>query len=102
MVAEAMPGDAVEDVRKHLTLAAEDLDGNRVAALVVEAAGRWGVTAVWERVCAPMLAALRAAAAAYAAIDRDGHAGAVPRLAWSSFTALVGQDDALTLDRRYA
>ncbi|MGC4893569.1 transcriptional regulator [Micromonospora sp. DT31] len=58
MVTEAMPGDAVEDVRKHLTLAAEDLDGNRVAALVVEAAGRWGVAAVWERVCAPMLAAL--------------------------------------------
>ena len=69
MVAEAMPGDAVEDVRKHLTLAAEDLDGNRVAALVVEAAGRWGVTAVWERVCAPMLAALPGHSAVEVAVE---------------------------------
>ncbi|MGC4783189.1 isocitrate lyase/PEP mutase family protein [Micromonospora zamorensis] len=66
-----------------------------------DALGALGVRVVLHPV-APMLAALRAAAAAYAAIGRHGHADAVPRLAWSSFTALVGQDDALTLDRRYA
>ncbi|GAA1624811.1 isocitrate lyase/PEP mutase family protein [Catellatospora bangladeshensis] len=51
---------------------------------------------------APLLAALRAAADAYAAIAATGHATGVDRMAWSAFTSLVGQDDALALDARYA
>ncbi|WP_254909883.1 transcriptional regulator [Micromonospora sp. NBS 11-29] len=69
MVTEPMPPEAVEDARKHLTLAAEDLDGNRVAALIVESAGRWGVAPLWERVCAPMLAALPGRGAAEVAVE---------------------------------
>ncbi|MEE3920772.1 transcriptional regulator [Micromonospora sp. BRA006-A] len=45
MVTDPIPADVVESARKHLTLAAEDLDGNRVAALIVEAAGQGG----WRR-----------------------------------------------------
>ena len=51
---------------------------------------------------AGVLAALHAAAQAYAAIGRQWHAAGVPRLTWPQFTALVGQDDALALDARYA
>lgn len=69
MVTDPMPADAVEDARKQLTLAAEDLDGNRVAALVVEAAGRWGVAPVWEGVCSPMLATLPGRSAAEVAVE---------------------------------
>lgn len=50
----------------------------------------------------PLLAALRAAADAYAAIAATGHAAGVDLMAWSAFTSLVGQDDALALDARYA
>ncbi|BCJ76721.1 hypothetical protein CS0771_62650 [Catellatospora sp. IY07-71] len=50
----------------------------------------------------PLLAALRAAADAYAAIAATSHATGVDRMAWSAFTSLVGQDDALALDARYA
>ncbi|MEV1144547.1 transcriptional regulator, partial [Micromonospora sp. NPDC049799] len=58
MLTEGVSADAVEVARKRLSLAAEDLDGNRVAALIVDFAGQWGAPALWERVCIPMLAAL--------------------------------------------
>ncbi|WBB71602.1 transcriptional regulator [Micromonospora sp. WMMD1128] len=64
-----MPAEAVEDARKRLTLAAEDLDDGRVAALIVEAADRWGVTPLWERVCAPLLGALPGRSAAEVAVE---------------------------------
>ncbi|MEV4414084.1 hypothetical protein AB0J67_19370, partial [Catellatospora sp. NPDC049609] len=44
----------------------------------------------------------RRAADAYAAIAATGSATAVDRMAWPDFTSLVGQDDALALDARYA
>lgn len=62
---------AVETARKRLAIAAEDLDGNRVAAHVVESAHELGVVPVWERVCAPLLAALPGRGAAEIAV---GHA----------------------------
>ncbi|WP_327027701.1 transcriptional regulator [Micromonospora sp. NBC_01740] len=58
MLTDPMPVGAVETARKQLSLAAEDLDANRVAALVVEVADEWGAAALWEQVCVPMLAAL--------------------------------------------
>ncbi|GHJ47981.1 hypothetical protein Cs7R123_53230 [Catellatospora sp. TT07R-123] len=51
---------------------------------------------------APLLAALDAAARAYAAIAAGGSAETVSRLPWADFTGLVGQDEALELDARYA
>nr|BFE70297.1 hypothetical protein GCM10020092_035980 [Actinoplanes digitatis] len=59
-----------------------------------------GVRLVLHPVTA-LLAALRAASLVYRAIAGGG-AGDIDRLPWSAFTALVGQDDALDLDRRYA
>jgi methylisocitrate lyase len=50
---------------------------------------------------APLLAALWAARAAYAAIAAHGTAAGVARLPWDAFTGLVGQADALALDARY-
>ncbi|MBB5873353.1 methylisocitrate lyase [Allocatelliglobosispora scoriae] len=51
---------------------------------------------------APLLAALHAARDAYAAIAAHGTAATVTRLPWSDFTSLVGQDEALELDARFA
>ena len=51
---------------------------------------------------APLLAALRAARDAYAAIAAHGTAAGVPGLPWDAFTGLVGQGAALDLDARYA
>lgn len=53
-----MPADAVEIAHKQILLAAEDLDGNAVASLLLEAAEAWGVPALWEQVCRPLLARL--------------------------------------------
>ena len=69
------------------------LDDARLAAL--------GVRFVLHPV-APLLAALEAARAAYAAIASDGDAGTVARLPWDAFTGLVDQAGALALDARYA
>lgn len=52
-----MPTAVVETARKRLSVAAEDLDGNRIAGLLVELAGEAGVASVWEEVCVPLLAA---------------------------------------------
>ncbi|MET8152027.1 isocitrate lyase/PEP mutase family protein [Actinoplanes sp. NPDC049668] len=60
-----------------------------------------GVRLVLHPVAA-LLAALRAASLVYRAIAGGAGAGAVDRLPWAAFTALLGQDDALDLDRRYA
>ncbi|RKN40299.1 transcriptional regulator [Micromonospora endolithica] len=70
VLTEGVPAEVVEIVRKRLSLAAEDLDGNRIAALVTEFADQWGVPALWERVCAPMLAALPGHTATEIAVER--------------------------------
>ncbi|MGN9813021.1 transcriptional regulator [Micromonospora sp. BQ11] len=69
MLTEGAPADAVEIVRKRLSLAAEDLDGDRVAALIADFAGQWGVPALWERVCVPMLAGLSGHTATEIAVE---------------------------------
>ncbi|RQX03359.1 transcriptional regulator [Micromonospora inaquosa] len=53
-----MPAEAVEIAHKQVLLAAEDLDANAVAALLLELTGAWGVPALWEQVCRPLLARL--------------------------------------------
>ncbi|MGB2568986.1 transcriptional regulator [Micromonospora citrea] len=58
MQTRPMPADAVQEARKRLAAAAEDLDANRVAALVLEFAAASGVAAVWEQLCVPLLATL--------------------------------------------
>jgi len=55
---QRMPQETVETARKRLTLAAEDLDANRVAGLVTELADDSGVTQLWEQVCVPLLSRL--------------------------------------------
>ncbi|WP_346534976.1 hypothetical protein [Micromonospora sp. DPT] len=59
MLTEPMPADAVGAARKRLAVAAEDLDANRIAALVRDLAADAGVAPVWERVCRPLLGGLR-------------------------------------------
>ncbi|MBW9208423.1 isocitrate lyase/PEP mutase family protein [Mumia sp. zg.B53] len=49
-----------------------------------------------------LLAATRAVADVYAAIARSGRAGEAPRWAWDDLTALLGLDDQLLLEERYA
>lgn len=53
-----MPAEAVEIAHKQVSLAAEDLDANGVASVLLELAGAWGVPALWEQVCRPLLARL--------------------------------------------
>ncbi|MCM0676690.1 transcriptional regulator, partial [Micromonospora phytophila] len=69
VLTEPMPAEVVATARKRLSLAAEDLDGNRVAALVIELAGDWGVPALWEQVCVPLLAALPGRTATEIAVE---------------------------------
>ncbi|WP_231921300.1 transcriptional regulator [Micromonospora auratinigra] len=69
MLTEKMPADAVEAARKRLSAAAEDLDDNQVAALVLDLAAEAGVTAVWEQVCLPLMAGLRGQSAAEIAVE---------------------------------
>ncbi|MER7460130.1 transcriptional regulator [Micromonospora sp. NPDC126480] len=59
----------MEIARKRLALAAEDLAGDRVAALVTDLAHEWGVPALWEQVCVPALAALPGHAAGEIAVE---------------------------------
>ncbi|WP_244235985.1 transcriptional regulator [Micromonospora inaquosa] len=58
MLTDPMPAEAVEIAHKQVLLAAEDLDANAVAALLLELTGAWGVPALWEQVCRPLLARL--------------------------------------------
>ncbi|MEV0214639.1 transcriptional regulator [Micromonospora sp. ALFpr18c] len=70
MLTDPMPAEAVETAHKRVRLAAEDLDGNRVATLMLELADEWGVPAVWERVCQPLLGRLSGRSATEIAIER--------------------------------
>jgi hypothetical protein len=54
---QRIPVEVVETARKRLATAAEDLDSNRVAGLIMELAGESGVAPVWDEVCVPLLAA---------------------------------------------
>ncbi|KAB1913812.1 transcriptional regulator [Micromonospora sp. AMSO31t] len=54
-----MPAEAAEPARTRLRAAAEDLDDQRVAALVLDLAAEAGVIAAWEQVCRPLLATTR-------------------------------------------
>ncbi|MEH1169236.1 transcriptional regulator [Micromonospora sp. CPCC 205539] len=58
MLTDLMPAEAVESAHKRFSLAAEDLDGNRVARVLLDMAGAWGLPAFWEQVCRPLLARL--------------------------------------------
>ncbi|MFI9526964.1 transcriptional regulator [Micromonospora rosaria] len=58
MRTDPMSTDAVEEARKRLTAAAEDLDTDGIAGLVLEYAQRSGVAPFWAQVCVPLLAAL--------------------------------------------
>lgn len=69
VLTQPMPADAVEPARKQLCAAAEDLDDQRVAALVLDLAAEAGVAAAWEQVCLPLLATLRGDGAAEIAVE---------------------------------
>ncbi|MGC4875559.1 transcriptional regulator [Micromonospora sp. DT43] len=69
MLTHPMPADAVQTALKRVFLAAEDLDGNRVALLTRELAAQWGVPALWEQVCRPLLAGLSGRTAAEVAVE---------------------------------
>ncbi|GIF98720.1 isocitrate lyase/PEP mutase family protein [Catellatospora citrea] len=80
-----------------LVLNRSEAGGPTAAASDADLAGA-GVRLVLHPV-APLLAALHAADRAYREIAATGRAG-VDRLAWSEFTGLVGQDEALALDAK--
>ncbi|MEU4754787.1 hypothetical protein AB0F93_27830, partial [Micromonospora tulbaghiae] len=69
MLTENMPAWAAETARKRLTAAAEDLDDNRVAGLVLDLAAEAGVVPAWEQVCLPLLGTLRGDSAAEIAVE---------------------------------
>ncbi|WCN83675.1 transcriptional regulator [Micromonospora sp. LH3U1] len=69
MLTDPMPAEAVEIAHKQVSLAAEDLDGSGVATLLLELADEWGVPALWEQVCRPLLARLPGRTAAEVAIE---------------------------------
>ncbi|MDH6461296.1 hypothetical protein M2302_001466 [Micromonospora sp. A200] len=69
MLTEPMPADAVEAARKRLAVAAEDLDANRIAALVRDLAAEAGVAPVWERVRRPLLGGPRGHSATEIAVE---------------------------------
>ncbi|MFF0152050.1 transcriptional regulator [Micromonospora sp. NPDC005203] len=69
MLTEPMPAGTVEIAYEQVSLAAEDLDGNAVATLVLQVAEAWGVPALWEQVCRPLLARLRGRTAAEVAVE---------------------------------
>jgi MerR family transcriptional regulator, light-induced transcriptional regulator len=66
-----VPAEVGQIAVKRLTAAAEELDVNLVAALVVELAEVWGVVRLWDDVCVPVLAALSGRTAVGIAV---GHA----------------------------
>ncbi|MFG1917177.1 transcriptional regulator [Micromonospora sp. NPDC048898] len=69
MLTDPMPAEAVEIAHKQVSLAAEELDGTAVATLVLELADAWGVPALWEQVCRPLLARLRGRDAAEVTVE---------------------------------
>lgn len=64
-----MSAEEVEAARKVLRAAAEDLDDERVAALVLDLVAEVGVAVAWERVCRPLLSALPGDGAAEIAVE---------------------------------
>ncbi|MEV4656299.1 transcriptional regulator [Micromonospora sp. NPDC049301] len=75
MLTDPMPAEAVETAHKRVSLAAEDLDGNAVATVLLELAGEWGVPALWEQVCQPLLARLPGRTATEIAVEHALAAG---------------------------
>ncbi|MDG4780554.1 transcriptional regulator [Micromonospora sp. WMMD961] len=69
MLTDPMPVEAVEIAHKQVSLAAEDLDSNGVASLLLELAEAWGVPAFWEQVCRPLLARLSGRSAAEVVVE---------------------------------
>ncbi|MGY0003867.1 transcriptional regulator [Micromonospora sp. I033] len=69
MQTQPMAVEAVEPARKRLSAAAEDLDDQRVAALVRDLAAEVGVVAAWEQVCLPLLSTPRGHGAAGIAVE---------------------------------
>lgn len=69
VLTDPMPAEAVEIAHKQVLLAAEDLDGHGVATLVLELAEAWGVPALWEQVCRPLLARLPGRTAAELVVE---------------------------------
>ncbi|MDG4801603.1 transcriptional regulator [Micromonospora sp. WMMD980] len=69
MLTEKMPTGAAETARKRLLAAAEDLDDNQVAGLVLDLAAEAGVAPVWEQVCLPLLGGLRGDSPADIAVE---------------------------------
>ncbi|MEH0841479.1 transcriptional regulator [Micromonospora sp. CPCC 205711] len=69
MLTDPMSGEAVDTARKRLSAAAEDLDANQVAALMLDLAAEAGVAAVWEQVCVPLLGALPGRTASEIAVE---------------------------------
>ncbi|WP_258400996.1 transcriptional regulator [Micromonospora saelicesensis] len=69
MLTDPMPAEAVEIAHKQVSLAAEDLDANAVTTLVLELAEAWGVPALWEQVCRPLLARLSGRTAAEVVVE---------------------------------
>jgi 2-methylisocitrate lyase-like PEP mutase family enzyme len=100
------------DTRDDLTRVHQALPGVPIVISRSEAAGnrptlsddelaKAGVRLVLHPVAA-LLAALRAASQVYRRIADTGSAEPVDRLPWAAFTALIGQQEALELDARYA
>lgn len=69
MLSEELPAETVGTARKRLLAAAEDLDSNRVAGLIMELAAESAVGAVWNQVCVPLLAAQPGRSAAEIAVE---------------------------------
>ncbi|WP_433382781.1 isocitrate lyase/PEP mutase family protein [Actinoplanes sp. CA-142083] len=92
-VHEALPGVPIVINRSEAA-------GNRPALTDADLA-TVGVRLVLHPVAA-LLASLRAASLVYRQIADTGSAEPVDRMPWAAFTALIGQQEALELDARYA
>jgi hypothetical protein len=83
-----------------IVISRSEAAGNR-PTLSDDELAKAGVRLVLHPVAA-LLAALRAASQVYRRIADTGSAEPVDRLPWAAFTALIGQQEALELDARYA
>ncbi|MFI5891445.1 isocitrate lyase/phosphoenolpyruvate mutase family protein [Actinoplanes sp. NPDC051513] len=92
-VHEALPGVPIVINRSEAA-------GNRPAPSDADLATA-GVRLVLHPVAA-LLASLRAASLVYRQIADTGSAEPVDRMPWAAFTALIGQQEAIELDARYA
>ncbi|MBO4204935.1 cobalamin-dependent protein [Micromonospora echinofusca] len=69
VLTEGLPQESVAAARERLVAAADDLDTNRVAALIVELARVNGLVRTWEQVCVPLLSMLPGRTAAEIAVE---------------------------------